>query len=308
MVINQIKTKKGCCLVLLILAMSFSVRGFGQTIYKGFIGVYPIELVIDDFYGDKEITAVYSYKKFCDPIPINGEHHKDSLILYEKDKNCKTSAILLFDKYDKNAKIIEGTWKNLSTKKELKITLKKDYEIEDAYADSIEWKNREILQPVSLEDYYFKVVTSKEKNAYGVVTGVKIFQKGTGQLVQTLKADECEIKRLNSIYIGDFNFDGIEDFSLFQSHAGSGPNTSFMYFLFNPNTKKFFDSKFGGTSLEFDSKRKRIYEMNSCCAGHNQTTAEYKVVNNKMVLLEEHCWIWDEKKQDMVERKMKDCR
>ena len=39
--------------MLLILAMGCMVKGNGQSIYKGFTGEYPIELVIDDFYDDE---------------------------------------------------------------------------------------------------------------------------------------------------------------------------------------------------------------------------------------------------------------
>jgi hypothetical protein len=88
----------------------------------------------------------------------------------------------------------------------------------------------------------------------------------------------------------------------------AGPNTSSLYFLYNTKTKKFFNSGFDGSSLEFDAKEKRIYERNQCCAGTVHTSAVYKVVKNKMVLIEQHCFVWDEKKQDLVERKMKDCQ
>ena len=60
-------------------------------------------------------------------------------------------------------------------------------------------------------------------------------------------------------------------------------------------------------AIDFYSKAKRIYERNQCCAGSQITTAEYKVVNNKMVLIKERCFKWDEKKQELIERKLKDC-
>lgn len=112
---------------------------------------------------------------------------------------------------------------------------------------------------------------------------------------------------LYDIEIDDYNFDGKKDFSVFEaSYAGS--NTTRKYFLYDPQMNKFFDSKFAGVSLTFNQKTKQISELNQCCAGRQQTVSKYKVVNNKMVLVEQHCYIWSEKKQDFIERKLKDCQ
>jgi hypothetical protein len=105
----------------------------------------------------------------------------------------------------------------------------------------------------------------------------------------------------------DFNFDGITDFSIFES-SYAGPNTSSLYFLYNPKTKKYFESGFSGTSLQFDEKGKRIIETNQCCAGSSVTTAEYKVIKNKMILEKERCFKWNDKKQALVEQKVSKCR
>ncbi len=112
---------------------------------------------------------------------------------------------------------------------------------------------------------------------------------------------------INSISIGDFNFDGNPDFSLFeQSYAG--PNTTSLYFLYDPKTHKYFNSGWEGVSLDFDFVAKKVFERNSCCAGRTQTTATYKVVQNKLILIEEHCYTWDEKTEELVERKMDECK
>mgnify|MGYP006915287135 FL=1 len=135
---------------------------------------------------------------------------------------------------------------------------------------------------------------------------MKIFEKKTDRLIQQIHMD-CQLVGLDNISTDDYNFDGLPDFAVFES-SYAGPNTSSLYFLYNPVTKKFFNSEFSGTSLEFDKDKKCVYEHNQCCAGTSHTTAVYKVVNNKMVLVEQHCYIWSEKKQDLVERKMKDCQ
>ena len=53
---------------------------------------------------------------------------------------------------------------------------------------------------------------------------------------------------------------------------------------------------------------KRIHERDQCCAGSIFTSAEYKVINNKMVLVKKRCFKWEDKKQELVERKIEDCQ
>lgn len=277
---------------------------FSQTSYSGFIDKYPIELVTHIF-SDGDARAIYSYSNFDEPIVINGRLHKCVLTLFEKDKKGNAKATLTFVEFNESNTQIKGNWTDLITGKQLEIVLTKTFEID--YGDSIEWKGREILQPVSLGDKYFKLIISKAKgDFYARVTGVKILQKRTDKLIQQLDL-ECQLWGLENISAGDYNFDGVSDFSVFE-RSYAGPNTSSIYFLYDKKTNKYFDSGFSGTSLEFDNKTKRIYERNSCCGGTSVMTAEYKVVNNKMVLVKEHCYKWDDKIQELVERKMQDCQ
>jgi hypothetical protein len=290
-------------LYLLILILT-SFKLYSQTNYAGFIDKYPIELVTN-IYSDGDARAVYAYSNFDEPIVINGNLQKNKLSLFEKDKSGKTKATLVFDNFEAKNQNLEGYWTDLQTGKQLKISLTKMFDID--YGDSVEWTDREILQPVSLGDKYFKLMVSKTNGEfYAKVIGVKILEKKTDRLVQKIDLD-CQLRGLDNVNIGDYNFDGITDFSVFEA-SYAGPNTSRLYFLFDKRTSKYFDSGFSGTSLEFDGKAKRIFESNQCCAGTVVTTAEYKVVNNKMVLVKQHCYKWDDKKQELVERKMKDCQ
>lgn len=288
--------------ILTLLLISFNASG--QTNYSGFIDKYPIELVTDIF-SDGDARAIYAYSNYDEPIVINGERKQGKLTLNEKDSNGKKKATLTFENFDVKNNQLEGTWKDLNSNKQFKISLTKTFNID--YGESIEWTTREILQPVSLKDRYFKLVISKAKDDfYANVTGVKIFEKKTDKLIQQIDL-ECQLWGLNNISVGDYNFDNIDDFSVFeQSYAG--PNTSSLYFLHDPKTNEYFESEYSGTSLEFDDRTKRIYERNQCCAGSSVTTAEYKVINNKMVFVKERCFKWDEKKQELVERKIKDCQ
>mgnify|MGYP003606688565 FL=1 len=290
--------------LIILTILIFNINLFGQTTYAGFIDKYPI-VFVTDIYSDGDARAFYVYTKFDDPIRINGNLKNGLLKLTEKNGANKDIATLIFKDYNSKSNNIEGIWKDISSNKELKITLTKSFDID--FGDRKKKKSKELLQPTSLKDKYFKLIISKEKNRfYAIVTGLKIFEKKTDKLIQQIDL-ECQLWGIDNISIDDYNFDGISDFSVFeQSYAG--PNTSSLYFLCDKQTNTYFESEFGGTSLEFDSKNKKIYERNQCCAGASVTTAEYKVVKNKMVLLKEHCFKWDEKKQKLVERKMKDCQ
>lgn len=290
--------------ILLIILTAFNVSG--QTVYSGFIDKYPIELVADLSNGGplKAIYGVYIYSDQDDPIIIDGILQKGKALFYEKDKNHKNKASLSFESFDSNSKSLEGIWTDLRTKQKLKISLVKSFDIN--YGDSVEWADKEVLQAAALDNQYFKLIVSKVKGRfYPSVTGVKIFEKKTDKLIQKIVVSS-ESLSLNTISIGDYNFDGIKEFSVFENFY-AGPNTSSIYFLFDTAANTYLKSDFSGVSLTFDDKQKRIYELNQCCNGRQYTTATYKVVHNKMILIEQHCYIWDKEKKKMVERKMKDC-
>lgn len=272
---------------------------FGQTVYTGYIDKYPIELTTYIF-SDGDARAIYAYSNYDTPMIVNGRLEKNKLTLCEKDKNENNKAKLIFKNFDKNNGQINGVWKDLKSNRQLKIKLTKKFELN--FGENIEYKNREILQPVSLENKYFKLIVSKEKGEfYPKVTGLKIIEKKTDKLTQKFELD-CKLMGLENISIGDYNFDGIIDFSVFE-RSYAGPNTSSLYFLFDPETGKFFKSSFEGVSLDFDQKKKRIYEHNQCCGGRSHMNAIYKVVNNKMVLIERTCIEYDKKAQEYKEVK-----
>jgi len=157
--------------------------------------------------------------------------------------------------------------------------------------DKDEWAER-ISEVDSLEHYYLKLVTAKNKEySFADFSSVQVFDKHTNQFIQEIdlrSCDYCNWVGVGTIGSGDFNFDGYEDFSLYAGFA-AGPNTVSLYILYDPETKTFFKSEIGGVSLEFDDSSKTIFERNQCCAGMYVTETTYKVVDNKMVVVEKHC-------------------
>lgn len=276
-------------LTILLIISSFNL--FGQSSYRGFLGKYPIEFVISG-YSYNNVEAFYVYTKFDNPIKLYGVLKEDILLLNEKDSLGKNTSIFKLYSFSEKYKTIYGVWIDLKTKKELNIVLEKKSEI--IFNDSTNWENKELLQPESLKDKYFKLVISKAKNDYSErVTGINIYEKKTDILFQQISNLDCQTMTLDNIEVNDYNFDSIPDFSVFES-SYAGPNTSRIYFLFDPISGKFFQSSFSGVSLEFDASERRIYEFNQCCGGRITMTSEYKVENNKMILLFKNCKEYDE--------------
>ena len=272
-----------------------------QVFYSGKIGEATIECKIE--IDDSTACATYLYTKYNEPINLKGKVKYDTLTLIEK-KEDSVIAILVFPDFNKNKSFIEGLWINVDLKFTIPILLTKTIELK--YGDSITL-NREIIQSTGLQTKYIRFQIKKTKlDEEAILASIHIYDKKSKRLLQSLPV-ECCIAQLDDVEIEDYNFDGKPDFSVFEAF-NAGPNTSRVYYLFNPVTNKFFKSSFAGTSLDFDFKKKRIYEHNSCCGGSQHYTAVYKVVKNKMKILEEHCYKHNEEKGDMIEVKLKECR
>jgi len=278
------------------LVLSFfqlAAGAWGQASYVGTVGSAPIELALDGAAAGP-VAGVYFYPRFGTPIALSGQLKRGVLTLTEKDARGKASATLTVPTFSAGASQLSGTWRSLVTGKSLPVAL--------TATDS-----RALLQLAALKDSYFKVVLEGPPGGdYSRVVAVKLLAKKTNRLMQQVAVD-CQSRGVYSVEVGDYNFDGLPDFSVFES-SYAGPNTSSRYFLYDPAKRQFVDSGYAGVSLEFDQKKKRIYERNSCCAGSSVTTAAYKVVRNKMVLLAQHCYRWDEKKQRLVERPASACQ
>jgi hypothetical protein len=266
----------------------------GQASYVGTVGGAPVELALNDT-AEGQLAGVYIYSKFGTPIALGGQLKHGVLTLTEKDAHGKAAATLTIAAFSAQASQLAGTWRSLATGKSLPVTL-------GAAAN-----RSELLQAAALKDSYFKLVLAGPPDGTDSrVTAVKILAKKTNRLLQQLAVD-CQSQGLFSVEVGDYNFDGLPDFSIFES-SYAGPNTSSLYFLYDAAKQRFVNSGYEGTSLEFDAKAKRVYERNSCCAGTSVTSAEYKVVRNRLVLLAHHCLRWDEKKQELVERPYSACQ
>ncbi|MDR2127613.1 MAG: hypothetical protein LBP52_00885 [Burkholderiaceae bacterium] len=111
--------------------------------------------------------------------------------------------------------------------------------------------------------------------------------KKDGEYIFHINPEHCNGSCLK---IGDYNFDGHEDFSLFSTHDRQGREER-KYFLYDKNKNGFFASTFEGADLEFDSKTKTIWQTSGHAVNHGamEMHTTYKVVNNRMKKIKEGC-------------------
>ena len=75
-------------IIFLVFFVIVTGRLTAQTVYTGFIGEYPVEMVIDP--NSATADAVYSYTNFGEPIRLNnGVIKNGKLIFSEKKENDK---------------------------------------------------------------------------------------------------------------------------------------------------------------------------------------------------------------------------
>lgn len=288
-----------CRLPIFTLLLFWTGVALGQASYAGTVGTAPVEMVIE---ADQDGAAygMYVYTRFDTSIALSGNLHGGTLVFTEKNSLGKAFATLTLPAFSTTAKTASGVWKNLATGQTLPLALTQQLAGEAGEASA--GVDQGLLQAASSNSTYFRAALPSS----GGPVNIQVFAKRTDRLLQTIPV-EGPLRGMNTVTLGDFNFDGFDDFAVFEQ-SFAGPNTSSLYFLYDPAHKQYVPSGFSGTSLEFDAKTKRIYETNSCCAGSSVQKFIYKVVNNRMVLLAQHCYKWNEKTQKLVERKVSACQ
>lgn len=281
--------------ITLLLTLLLPLFSFAQITYEGFLdNKYPITLVTEEVY-EGSVQAFYLYQRYDSPIILSGNFKNNTLTLSEKDQKGQVSGIFTLPNFSNEANKVTGKWKSPINGKVFSVSLSKISEVKDD-------NSVDVLQYESTVNHYFSMTVSESS-----VMRMRIYQKRTDKYIQAIELDQCcQLRGVFQVSVGDFNFDGIEDFAIFES-SYAGANTSSLYYLWDNAQQKYIKSNFQGTSLEFDQKRKRIISSNQCCAGSIMTESVYKVINNKMVLESEECYKWDDTQQKHIKRPMKEC-
>lgn len=259
----------------LFLSLIVYITSYATIIYNGDINGSKVSLFLDDREG------VYIYNKYKVPIPLEIEKDKEKLILKSNDE------IFYFENYDKKKDKIRGKWKKGD--KELSVNLEK--RLDTDFSLGID-KIIEIPMFRSTKNEYFWVKISKdEKNRWSrtFVDEILIYDKKTKKILQKIDTKDEEFNTfigIKSLDIGDYNFDGVIDFSMFGSFF-TGPNTISNYFLKNKKNGKYeLAESYSYTSLSFDEKEKKVYSESSSGAGQYRDTVTFIVEGNILIPIE----------------------
>lgn len=259
----------------LFLSLIVYITSYATIIYNGDINGSKVSLFLDDREG------VYIYNKYKVPIPLEIEKDKEKLILKSNDE------IFYFENYDKKKDKIRGKWKKGD--KELLVNLEK--RLDTDFSLGID-KIIEIPMFRSTKNEYFWVKISKdEKNRWSrtFVDEILIYDKKTKKILQKIDTKDEEFNTfigIKSLDIGDYNFDGVIDFSMFGSFF-TGPNTISNYFLKNKKNGKYeLAESYSYTSLSFDEKEKKVYSESSSGAGQYRDTVTFIVEGNILIPIE----------------------
>lgn len=288
---------------LLLLLLSGSVA-HGQISYSGRIGDSPVRMVMErPEHGDK-LDAIYLYTEYDKPISLRGMTQDSVVVLHEKDEDGDTRARLMLSGFQEDPDTITGTWESTRSEKVLKVKLHRNFSL--GYEEGIEWKERRyILQDATLGDWYFMLGVAKEEGRSLIRTReVKIYEQKSDSLIQAVDVDG-ELIGLNSVRVKDYNFDGHEDFSVFEK-SYAGPNVTRVYFLYNPENGTFRRKNLPGTSLSFFPEKELFQSRNQSQAGCMITVSKYTFRGMEVELLEESCYVCNDE-GERVERKMKAC-
>jgi hypothetical protein len=217
--------------------------------FKGMIaGKYPIELLIQtkDTYSSKnkkiyDLVGIYKYDKFNTPIALEGKIDNGEIELYVV-KNKKKVEKFSFS-FSKKESI--GTWTNLKSKKSMPLSLEYVNTLDDRERKA--FNNVEILQKMTLKDYYFVGVYMLEEDSYpsSRMSSLKIINKKTDKLFQEIDFTSYDVPVGNIMTI---IFDHIEYVDLknkmtkFQLWNGMGRMGGLFTFYWDSKSRKFLRS------------------------------------------------------------------
>lgn len=283
--------------LLLIVLLLPQVTQAIYRIYTGNIGDRKVEFYINGF-SDKSVYIYYisnddyTIESLGLPQKVDNEYIFKNYT-YDAFDNKDTLIIKNFDFSENQANSKDNFLIGSSNKfGDFKLEKKFEYNVvwnngyKENHKDSrqlfnnTEFRNIEFLQMNSTNEFYFKVLISKKKKEDIKITGINIYSKKNGKLVQSIKTTKSYLfYTFSAIEIGDFDFDGNQnDFLLANSetHAANVPQT---YYIYDKSQNKFIDPNLEGYSIRFDPETRIATSTKTCGDVVNYT---YNVLLNKL--------------------------
>ncbi|MBH8570651.1 hypothetical protein KB206_17290 [Microvirga sp. STS02] len=278
-----------------------------QASYTGQLGGARVEMLLEQIILPRGI-GVYLYSKVGTPIVLNSNIRHGALVLteYTADRpitqqtlfktKYKPTATFTIPAFSFSTPVLHGTWRSLTTKRQLPLTLTLTTGPDDAGTAGAP---PTALQMDAAPDYYFKtLLTGKSNDPATRVKAVQVIEKKTNRIIQQFPVN-CRAIGSHNVSVDDYNFDGLLDFSIYEDDAETPDLASFgynnstsQYFLYDPAAKQFIASGFQGIGLRFDAQQKRVYRYTLSPSGERRVIikTEYSVVHNRLVLTGKPCF------------------
>ena len=211
----------------------------------------------------KKIENDYHFKNFT---TIDTDNDSDTLIIKNFDfslNKVKSESNYLFGYSEKF-----GDFK-LKKEFEYNVFTANGYELTRVESkqlfDNTEFNNIEFLQRSSTKDFYFKVILSKKKKEDIKITGINVYSKKNGELLQTIKNSKGYVfYTFHAIQIGDFDFDGNENDFFLQGAESHAANVPQIYYVYDESQNKYIEANLEGYSIQFDSENKTATSTKTC--------------------------------------------
>ncbi|MGF6907106.1 hypothetical protein [Fusobacterium sp. PH5-44] len=284
---------------------------FGHIkIYQGTIGNSKVEFQVEYNFEYKEIkNIIYTYLIYKIPIILE---KKDNKTFYEYNDSHQNTGIIQFN----DDTFSSGIMKNLKTGESYDIKL---LEIED-FGDREPTSDVEIFQKQHTEKFFFRVIIKKESGNHYYIDGINIYNIATGKKLQHInlsssrKVNEYEngaivgnkdyyegngiFNGFSTIEVGDFDYDGIEDFTLKIKDDVAEMDFGTTY-VFDKKKGIFIDVGIMGNYAEFDEKNKTA--TGTVDFEGEKFVNLYKLEDGKYKLIDEYIMIYDSINEEYIE-------
>ena len=213
--------------------------------------------------GPQKKENDYHFKNFT---TIDTDNDSDTLIIKNFDfslNKVKSESNYLFGYSEKF-----GDFK-LKKEFEYNVFAENGYELTRVESkqlfDNTEYENIEFLQRSSTKDFYFKVILSKKKKEDIKITGINVYSKKNGELLQTINNSKGYVfYTFHAIQIGDFDFDGNENDFFLQGAESHAANVPQIYYVYDDSQNKYIEANLEGYSIQFDSENKIATSTKTC--------------------------------------------